>query len=201
MKELIASFDKQKIIRRNGKSFLIIPMTDHYKSTEPIVLRQAVNAVCDVVNWNGSSPINKVVSEEEHGGFIAVCVALQRNLPFSLAKQNPVHLPGEIGIRNFKMAYRDSTSIYLNGLKKGDRVIIIDDIVDTGGTMIALINAVKEAGVVIKDVVSIAEKVEMGGVARIKKETGIKVKTIIRVDTRGVKSKVVDTIFDKLRTE
>lgn len=201
MQDLIKSFDNQPIFKKDGKRYLVIPMNDHYTSTEPSVLRQAVNAICDVVNWNGNDSINKVVSEEERGGYIAVCVALQRNLPFSLAKQNPVHLPGEIAIRSFKMSYSDRMSIYLNGVKKGDKVIIIDDIIDSGGTMIALINAVRKAKVIIKDVVSLAEKVETGGVDRIEKETGIRVKTILRIDTTGKKSEVIGTIFDTPRSE
>lgn len=98
MLELISSFDNQQVIRQEGKGYLVIPMTDHHTATNPLILRQAVNAICDVVDWNGPSPINKIVSEEEKGGFIAVGVALQRNLFFSLAKQNPVRLPGEIDI-------------------------------------------------------------------------------------------------------
>ena len=195
MQQLISSFHGQKIIRKGNRGYLVISMTDHYGATDPIILRQAVNAICDVVNWNGVNPINKVVSEEERGGFIAVCVALQRNLPFSLAKQNPVRLPNEIGIK-FAMSYNANMSLFLNGVDKGDRVIIVDDIVDTGGTMIALIQAVKKAGVEIKDVVALAEKVEMNGVSRIKHETGIDVKTILKLNTTGEKSKVIGTIFD-----
>jgi len=198
-KELIQSFDNRPIIHKNGRGYLVISMTDHYEATDPLILRQAVNAICDVVNWNTAEPINMIVSEEERGGFIAVCVALQRNLPFSLAKQNPIHLPGEIGIEKFKMAYSDEMSLYLNGLGKDDRVLIIDDIVDTGGTMVAMIQSVRKAGVEIKEVVSLAEKVEMGGAKRIKKDTGVEVKTIIKIDTSGKKSKVVGTIFDQLR--
>jgi adenine/guanine phosphoribosyltransferase-like PRPP-binding protein len=200
MKQLIASFHNQQIIKKDGRNYLVIPMTDHFHSTDPVILRQAVNAICDVVNWNGSDPITKIVSEEERGGFIAVCVALQRNLPFSLAKQNPVHLPGEIGIK-FKMSYNDNMTLFLNGIEKKDRVILIDDMIDTGGTVIAMIQAVKQAGVEIKDIVCLAEKVEMGGVARIEKETGYKVKTILKLDTSGTKSKVIGTCFDEIRSE
>jgi adenine/guanine phosphoribosyltransferase-like PRPP-binding protein len=192
IRQLIESFNGQKIIRHSGKGYLLLPLTDHITATEPVILRQAVNAICDAVDWNG---INKVVSEEERGGFIAVSVALQRNLPFTLAKQYPIHLPGEVGVK-FAMSYNDKMSLYLNGLGHTDKVILVDDIIDTGGTMIAMIKAIRKAGVVIKDVVALAEKTEMGGVARIKQETGLDTKTIIKLDTSGTKSKVVGTIFD-----
>lgn len=67
--------------------------------------------------------------------------------------------------------------------------------------MIAMIKAVRQAGVEIKEVVTLAEKVEMKGVARIEKETGLKVKTIIQIDTSGEKSKVVGTIFGPHRSQ
>ncbi|MEA3357273.1 MAG: phosphoribosyltransferase family protein [Patescibacteria group bacterium] len=200
MKELIKSFDNQKVIRDNGYSYMLIPITDHFPATSTTILRQAVNAICDCINWNGKNSINKVVGEEEKGGFIAVSVALQRDLPFSLAKQFPVNIPGEIHIE-FKMDYAENMSLYLNGVEKGDNVIIVDDIIATGGTMIALIKAIKKAGANIKDVIALAEKVEMEGAKIIEDETGIKPKSVLKLDTSSKRSKVVGTIFDKPRKE
>lgn len=188
LKELIESFDNQKLVKTNGKNYLIIPLTDHVGATPAVILRQAVNAICDIADFNG---VTKVVGEEEKGGFIAVCVALQRHLAFSLAKQNPVNIPDEVEVV-FKMAYSDSMKLYLNGVYKGDNVVLIDDMVDSGGTLIALINAVKSTGANILDVICLAEKVEFNGVERVFKETGIKVKTILKVDTTGDYSKVTE---------
>ncbi len=64
--------------------------------------------------------------------------------------------------------------------------------VDSGGTLIALIEAIKSTGALILDVICLAEKVEFKGVERVLKETGVKVKTIIKVDTTGEFSKVVE---------
>lgn len=195
MKKLIDSFEGNKIFEQNGRRYLLIPITDHHNATDTLLLRQAVNAICDIVDWNGGKPITKIVSEEEKGGFIGVCVALQRNIPFSLAKENPVRIPDEIHIE-FEMDYNDNMHLYLNGVKKDDRVLIIDDIIATGGTMIALIQAIRKAGAEIKDVVALAEKVELKGVKKIKQETGIDVKTVIQIDSSGEESKVVGTCFE-----
>lgn len=195
MKELIEAFDNQEIIQRDGKRYMLTPLTDHSKPTHPLALRQAVNAVCDVANWNSDTPVNKIVSEEERGGFIGVCVALQRDLLFSLAKENPVNIPGEVHVK-FKMDYSNSMDLYLNGIEKGDRVLIVDDMIATGGTVVAMIHAMREVGAEINDIVAVSEKIDLGGVDKIFKETGIKPKTIVRIDTSGKKSKVVSTIFD-----
>jgi adenine phosphoribosyltransferase len=42
--------------------------------------------------------------------------------------------------------------LYLNGILKGDRVVIIDDVISTGGTMRALLQALEIAGAEVVDV-------------------------------------------------
>jgi adenine phosphoribosyltransferase len=48
--------------------------------------------------------------------------------------------------------------LYLNGVYKGDRVIIIDDVVSTGGTMKALLSALEIAGAEVKDVCIVIQR-------------------------------------------
>lgn len=194
MQTLVQMFDKQPVIKQNGRNYLIIPLFNHSVATHPATLHMAANAVIDSVDWQ-KNQIDTIVSEEETGGFLAVCVAIQRNIPFTLAKQNPVHLPGEIAIE-FSMAYNDKMTLHLNGVKKGDKVVIVEDFVDTGGTMIALIQALQKAGAQIVDIVALGEKVNMGGVRKIQQETGFLVKTVIKVDTTGDTSAVIGTMFD-----
>ena len=90
----------------------------------------------------------------------------------------------------FEMEYA-SGQLFLNGIEKNDRVIIVDDMVSTGGTMLALIEAVAKAGASIVDIVCVAEKVEYEGVHKIEKETGYKVKTLVQVSVVGERSKVL----------
>jgi adenine phosphoribosyltransferase len=63
--------------------------------------------------------------------------------------------------------------------------------ISTGGTLIALINAVKKIGATIVDVIVVAEKVEYNGVHRVFKNTGIYVKTLIKVSVKNNTSKVI----------
>ncbi len=195
MDQLRDIFDKKDVIIKGGKNFLILPLFNHSEPTSPQILQTAVNAVIDVIDWRSHNKITTIVSEEESGGFLAVCVALQRNIPFTLAKQNPFHIPGEISIK-FAMSYNSEMTLHLNGVRKGENVVLIEDFIDSGGTMIALIQALQIAGATISDIVALGEKVNAGGVKRVKKETGYDVKTIVRVDTSKKKSKVISTIFD-----
>ena len=70
--------------------------------------------------------------------------------------------------------------LYINGLQKGDKIILVDDVVSTGGTMIAVLNALKKMGVEIVDVMAVIEKGT--GKEIVKRETGFTVKSLILVD-------------------
>ena len=187
--KLIKEFDNQKVIKNKNRDILDCSLLNHSRLTDSLALQQAVDVIIDFIKWDQLGEITAIVSEEECGGFLAACIAFQKKIPFSLAKQNPVHLPGEIGIK-FSMSYNRSMSLYLNGLKENDKIIIIDDIVDTGGTLVALIKALEIAKVQILDIVALAEKVNVGGVKKIKQKTGYNVRTIIKVDTSANRSKV-----------
>ena len=79
-----------------------------------------------------------VVSIESRGFIFAGSVATDLLLPFVLARK-PGKLPNETFIKSFDLEY-GSTSIEIQkntNIKKGQRVVIIDDLVATGGTAIA----------------------------------------------------------------
>ena len=65
-------------------------------------------------------------------------------------------------------------------LKEGDWVFLVDDVVSTGGTMTAVIKALKRIGTEIVDVMAIIEKGD--GKEFVEKETGIKVNTLVRAN-------------------
>jgi adenine phosphoribosyltransferase len=77
--------------------------------------------------------------------------------------------------------------LYINGLNKDDRIILVDDVVSTGGTMIAVLNALERMGVKIVDVMAVIEK--GSGKDIVKRETGFDVKSLVKVNV--VNGKVV----------
>lgn len=191
MQELISALDNQSLMTINkNNNYLVNTFTDHIPSTNPVVLRQAIDAIRKTIGKYFSRDY-KIVGEEERGGYISACVALTMGLSFCLAKQNPCRMPGELGI-TFKTTYKENMGMYLNGLSSKDTVIIIDDMIDTGGTMIAMIKTLQRIDVKIIKAIALIERVEKKGINRIKDETGIDVETIIKVDTSGKKSVVVN---------
>lgn len=191
MNNLLSVFHNQPLKQYfSDSSYLVNSLTDHVPATSPEVLRETIQRIKEAI---ASSVVlaSKIIGEEERGGFIAVGVAMETNLSFTLAKQNPVNIPGEIGIV-FPMAYNSKMTMFINGVSKGDKVIVVDDLVDSGGTLIALIKALQNAEVEVIDAVALVERVEKDGVKKILDETGVFVKTVIKLDTSGDTSIVLN---------
>ena len=132
---------------------------------------------------------NKIAGEEDKGAILVASTSLATGLPFAMARWYPTGLAGEVTV-DFEMEYA-SGKLFLNGIESHDRVIIVDDMISTGGTMLAMIHAVQLAEAEIVDIVCVAEKIEYGGVKRILNETGYAVKTLVKVSVSGERSKVI----------
>ena len=65
-------------------------------------------------------------------------------------------LEGEVAVH--QITGYSNGELYINGLQKGDRIILVDDVVSTGGTMIAVLNALKKMGVEVVDVMAVVER-------------------------------------------
>jgi adenine/guanine phosphoribosyltransferase-like PRPP-binding protein len=185
MKLVVDAFDNRPLIPVKDRNFIINPLTDHIPHTPYELLEDTVNELAKLTDY---SKADKLLGEEERGGFITVLMAYHQKMPFGMVKWNPNGFDGQISV-DFKMSYAEG-KLYLNGINKGDKVIIVEDMIDSGGTMIAMIKLLEKAEVEIIDIIAIAEKEEYEGVKRIKKETGRDVKVLLRFSSKGEKSKV-----------
>jgi len=72
------------------------------------------------------------------------------------------------------------SKLFINCLKKGDNIVIVDDVLSTGGTLRAVLSVLKQMGVTIKGVFIAVDK---GNCAqRISNEFNIQIKTLINID-------------------
>ena len=183
-----AAFDDKPLLPFGKYNFLVNPLTEQIPATTAELLRATSEWLVDVGDFQKA---NKIAGEEDKGAILVAATALQTGLPFGMARWYPAGLDGQIGV-NFEMEYA-SGQLFLNGIEKGDQVIIVDDMISTGGTMLALIEAIEKANATIVDIICVAEKVEYQGVKRIEEMTGFLVKTLVKVSVSGERSKVLTT--------
>ena len=73
-------------------------------------------------------------------------------------------------------------------------ILLIDDVVSTGGTLISTLNALKELNIDIKAAVAVIEKGE--GKKLVEKETGIPIFSVVKLDVIDGKVVIEKTIED-----
>lgn len=181
-----ASFDNMPLLPVGDFKFLINPLTEQIPATTAELLRATTEWLVEVGDFRKAT---KIAGEEDKGAILVASTALETGLPFGMARWYPSGLEGQVGV-DFEMEYA-SGQLFLNGIEQGDQVIIVDDMISTGGTMLALIEAVEKAGAAIVDIICVAEKIEYRGVDRIRKETGYQVKTLLQISVSGERSKVI----------
>ena len=170
----------------NGRKFIINSLTEQIPATTPELLRDAAHWIADVGAFDCAT---KIAGEEDKGAILVAATSLLVNLPFGLARWQPSGVPGQISVP-FECEYT-AGDLYLNGVEPEDHVIIVDDVISTGGTMVSLITAIQQCGSNIVEVICLAEKVEYGGVRRVYEETGVTVKTLLQLDLSGTFSVVL----------
>ncbi len=179
------SFDNQLLIEIDGYKFILNSLTEQVPATSPILLRLAGE-------WLAESlpDCDKLLTEEDKGAILVAAVSLHTGIPFGMIRWYPNHLADQVSAI-FTCEYVEKGTLYLNGIEKGDRVVIIDDIISTGGTMIGIIKTLKAIGALIVGIIVLAEKIEYKGIQRVKEETDMDVRSLVKISIAGQKSKVL----------
>ncbi|CAH1391652.1 unnamed protein product [Nezara viridula] len=99
---------------------------------------QALKALMDLIVDHVSSiqsPIDAVIGLESRGFLLGPSIALNLDVPFVPVRKKG-KLPGELAEIQYKLEYgSDSFEIQRDSLKAGQSVLIVDDLLATGGTM------------------------------------------------------------------
>ncbi len=105
-----------------------------------------------------------VIVGPEARGFIFGCpVAVNLGIGFAPVRK-PGKLPRETKTVSYDLEYgTNSLSIHQDAIKKGDRVLIVDDLLATGGTVDATIKLVESLGGVIVGLAFLIELEDLNG--------------------------------------
>ena len=123
-------------------------------------------------------PIDKILTIEAMGIPLASALSLELNIPFVIVRKRPYNLPNEI-IINQKTGYSESR-LFINGLKPKEKIVIVDDIISTGGTLKSIVSALLKNSILIKGIIIVIDKGK--AVRNIEEEYNIKIETLTKID-------------------
>ena len=110
---------------------------------EPAALREAADLLAE--RFAGRR-IDQVVGIEARGFIFAPLVAYRLSAGF-VPVRKPGKLPAETAARTYALEYgSDTLEMHVDGLASGDRVIVVDDLLATGGTARAAADLVESVG-------------------------------------------------------
>ena len=118
-------------------------------------------------------------------------VASKLKIPFTLANWYPRETLAEIIVENAHNQF-GSGFIYLNGIKPGQHISIVVDLISTGGSTLALANAILKAEAKIDNIIAAAENIDQKGTKTIERILGIKPITIIKYRIVNNFTQVID---------
>ena len=143
---------------------------------DPLAFRFAVT---EMSNRFRDKKIDAVVSAEARGFIIGAALAYELGVAFV-----PVRKKGKLPYETISASYskeygEDSLHMHKDGVLKGERVLLVDDLLATGGTMKASISLVKQLGGSIAGVCFLIELSYLRGREKLK---GFDIFSLIKYD-------------------
>lgn len=111
--------------------------------------------------------IDKIIGTESRGFIFGAPVAVALGLPFVLVRK-PGKLPRQVIAQNYQLEYgEDTLEIHADAIQSGDNVLIIDDLLATGGTVEACVKLVRRLGGDVKHAAFVINLPELNGAKRL----------------------------------
>ncbi len=174
---LIDAIKQSPVLMKKDYPYFIFSLTDGALPIYPDMLLHTANTLCDLIeNDIDYSKIDYIVTPEAMGIPIATMVSELSHKPYLVVRKRKYELLGEIEVHQVT-GYSESL-MYINSVKPKDNVIIIDDVVSTGGTLKAIIDTLKRNHINVLGSYTIIEK---DGAAKRLRDEGYNVRSLVNV--------------------
>ena len=174
------------IIWKGEYPYFIHPISDGIPRLDPDVLSATRDLVVSMVDW---SEIDLIVSVEAMGLPLLAAVGEASGKPTVVIRKRSYGMEGEVEV-DVSTGYSKST-IYINDIKPGERILIVDDVISTGGTLEPILEAIEGIGAKLQDIIIAIEKGD--GRNRLSKEKpGRPIRTLARIEIVDGKVEIIE---------
>ena len=141
------------IIWKGEYPYFIHPISDGIPRMDAEVLRATRDLIVSMVDW---SQIDLIVSVEAMGLPLLASVGEATGKPTVVIRKRSYGMEGEVRV-DVSTGYSSSTA-YINDISPGERILIVDDVISTGGTLEPILESLEGMGAVLQDVIVAIEK-------------------------------------------
>ena len=141
----------------------------------------AINlALKELVELTYGQKIDKVVGIESRGFIFGSLLAQKLGVGFILARK-PGKLPAATESQTYQLEYgEDKIEIHKDAISKGDKILLHDDLLATGGTAEAAANLIEKLGGEVTQISFLVELTFLNGRNKLK---GYEVKSLVYYDS------------------
>ncbi|AUX08164.1 adenine phosphoribosyltransferase [Halalkaliarchaeum desulfuricum] len=164
------------IIEKGEYQYFVHPISDGVPMLEPELLREIV---IKIIRKAELEDVDKIVTPAAMGIHISTAVSLMTDIPLVVIRKREYGLEGEVSLAK-KTGYSES-EMFINDVEAGDSVLVLDDVLSTGGTMKGILEALSDIGAEIIDIVAVIKKTGPNELD----DTDYRVKTLINVSVEN----------------
>ena len=171
------SFLSSPVVDLHGYPYFVNPVSDGIPRMDRALLDEVADALVEVMDLD----CDLVLAPEAMGIPLAVGILERTGVPYAVIRKRSYGLPGEIALDQ-TTGYSESP-MYINGVRPGDRVALVDDVISTGGTARAVVGALRGAGAVVTEVAAVFSK--RADTGPLSSELGVPVRFLLAVSSEG----------------
>lgn len=184
LRRLRESFLDSPVVRIGEYDYFVNPISDGLPRTDRELLEEVADGLVAVSELD----CDVILAPEAMGIPLATMLTLRTGIPFLVIRKRQYGLPGEISFGK-RTGYSESR-MHVSTLEPGERVVLVDDVVDTGGTVRAAVEALRGAGVVVTEVLAVFNR--SPDVAKLSEELGVPVRYLLTVGMEGGRTVILD---------
>lgn len=180
------SLETARVMDRKGYPYLVHPLIDGIPRVDPALLRAWTDWASSHKDLVGQA--NLLLAPEAMGLPLVAPLSLATGLPYAVVRKRRYGLPGE------EVAYCETgygeNCLHVNDVDPGDKVLVIDDVLSTGGTLGALLATLAGKEV---DIVGALVFLDKGRVRAVLEERhGVPIRVMRTIAIEAGKVRVVD---------
>jgi len=186
MQRLRSSLQNAPVIWKGDYPYFIHPLTDGVPRLDPEVLSAVTDLCLEAIDWNN---VDLILGIEAMGLPLTAPLCISSGKPLVVVRKRPYGLEGEIVIDQ-STGYSKG-EMFLNDVKTGEKVVIVDDVLSTGGTIRAIIKGIEKTGAEIMHIITVVEKGP--GLKSLQTDyPGIKIESLVRLEMDGARIVILD---------
>lgn len=179
-----AELSRRKWVKDSSRTeyrYLVNPVTEGIPPAPPELLEWLV----DVMDRLASTNADKIVTFEALGIPYATLLAQRRKKALAIIRKRDFGSPQNLTARVPYASGFERGDYFVYGVGEGDKILLVDDMVSTGGSLIPTIEALRRKRVKVEDVLCVCEKPQYGGSEAVRRQTGQRVKTLFALKEAG----------------